>query len=59
MKCKAAEKGWGWTVGGWRCKVHGRNAGAAGDQGAMGWCSAGCREVQIKGEAVQWDVETK
>jgi len=38
---KANEKGWGWTVGGWSCEVHGLHAGAAGYQGTMGWCSAG------------------
>ena len=42
---KANEKGWGWKVGGWVCQVYDLHAGAAGDQGTVGWCSAGWREV--------------
>jgi hypothetical protein len=41
MNCKVSERGWGWTVSGWICLVHGYHAGAAGDQGNVGWCSAG------------------
>ena len=41
MNCKVIEKGWGQTVGGWRCRVLAVHAGGNVDRGTTGWCLAG------------------